>query len=283
VRVLFAIDGSASALVAGLLLTRLPLEADSEIAVVTVVEGEDQSDSVLAAARMALAGSRAQVAVDVRHGHPAEAILQAAEEQPPDLIALGARGVNPVARFFLGSVAERVAQYAPCPVLVARPVEGELKRVILGIDESPGAACAADWLKRAPLPPGCEVYAVTSLPFYRADTTAAAQIPGLVADVHAAQRREKAAAETLLEEVATAFREAGKQAVPEFRQQHPAAGLIEAAEAHQAGLIVVGRRGLSRIERFTMGSVSTQVLRHAACSVLIVPDNPTKQKPREMG
>jgi nucleotide-binding universal stress UspA family protein len=49
---------------------------------------------------------------------PTAAILDAAERH--DLVALATHGRSRVARFFLGSVADKVVRGAPCPVLVVR-------------------------------------------------------------------------------------------------------------------------------------------------------------------
>lgn len=46
--------------------------------------------------------------------------------------------------------------------------------------------------------------------------------------------------------------------------------IVEAAEAEGVDLVVVGRRGRNRVERFVLGSVSDHVVRHATCPVLIV-------------
>jgi nucleotide-binding universal stress UspA family protein len=51
---------------------------------------------------------------------------------------------------------------------------------------------------------------------------------------------------------------------------NPAAEIIAAAEARDIELIVLGRRGQHRIERFLMGSVADRVVRHAECDVLVV-------------
>jgi nucleotide-binding universal stress UspA family protein len=51
---------------------------------------------------------------------------------------------------------------------------------------------------------------------------------------------------------------------------NPAAEIIAAAEARDVELIVLGRRGQHRIERFLMGSVADRVVRHAECDVLVV-------------
>lgn len=51
-------------------------------------------------------------------GDPAEEILRHAREEHCDLVVVGTHGRTGVRRLVLGSVAERVARRAPCPVLV---------------------------------------------------------------------------------------------------------------------------------------------------------------------
>ncbi|HLV81130.1 MAG TPA: universal stress protein [Chthonomonadaceae bacterium] len=53
-------------------------------------------------------------------GHPAEKIVQIAAEEDFDLIVLGRRGLGGFQAMLLGSVSDRVAHHAPCPVLVVR-------------------------------------------------------------------------------------------------------------------------------------------------------------------
>ena len=53
-------------------------------------------------------------------GNPAAEILNAAESQGVELIILGRQGLNAVARFLMGSVADRVVRHAPCDVLVVK-------------------------------------------------------------------------------------------------------------------------------------------------------------------
>jgi len=47
-------------------------------------------------------------------------------------------------------------------------------------------------------------------------------------------------------------------------------GIVAAAAAEAADLIVVGTHGRSTVGRFLLGSVSDHVVRHAACPVLVV-------------
>jgi universal stress protein A len=55
-----------------------------------------------------------------RHGNPYEEIVKAAKQFGVDLIIIGSHGYTGWGRLVLGSTAERVMQYAPCPVLVVK-------------------------------------------------------------------------------------------------------------------------------------------------------------------
>lgn len=57
---------------------------------------------------------------NLAEGRPADRIVERAEEGGFDLIVMGSRGLGGVKEFFLGSVANRVASEAPCPVLLVR-------------------------------------------------------------------------------------------------------------------------------------------------------------------
>jgi universal stress protein A len=57
----------------------------------------------------------------LRHGNSYEEIVNAAKEIGVDLIVIGSHGYTGLGRLLLGSTADRVLQYAPCPVLVVKP------------------------------------------------------------------------------------------------------------------------------------------------------------------
>lgn len=54
-------------------------------------------------------------------GTPYAEIVETAERNSYELILIGHRGLSNVERFFIGSVAAKVARHAPCDVLVHRP------------------------------------------------------------------------------------------------------------------------------------------------------------------
>ena len=57
----------------------------------------------------------------LREGKTADEVLAYASKNGIDLIVMSTHGRSGVARWFLGSVAERIARYSPVPVLLVRP------------------------------------------------------------------------------------------------------------------------------------------------------------------
>ncbi len=57
--------------------------------------------------------------------------------------------------------------------------------------------------------------------------------------------------------------------------------IVALAEELNAGLIVLGSRGLGGIRRALMGSVSDSVVRHAHCPVLVVRKEEREEQPKE--
>ena len=53
-------------------------------------------------------------------GRPAEKIVEIASTRQIDLIIMGSRGIGGIKGVLLGSVADRVADHAPCPVMIVK-------------------------------------------------------------------------------------------------------------------------------------------------------------------
>ncbi len=139
-RVLVPVDFSDSSLSALRYAAGLALKFHASLTVVHVVPadygwlgiGQEASrgyDEVLrsqAADRLrALAESHipqnVSANLEVRLGRPAEEIAAAAAESNSDLILLSTHGHTGLDRYLVGSVADRVARLAPCPVFLMRP------------------------------------------------------------------------------------------------------------------------------------------------------------------
>ena len=75
----------------------------------------------------------------------------------------------------------------------------------------------------------------------------------------------------LLDELAEQMRDAGAKITKKhLRNGRPDQEIVALAEELGAGLIVMGGRGLGRMKRALMGSVSDSVVRHAPCPVLVI-------------
>jgi nucleotide-binding universal stress UspA family protein len=90
--------------------------------------------------------------------------------------------------------------------------------------------------------------------------------------------RSKRQDEAFLDERARSLRDEGV----EVGDAHLALGdpdkeIVKFAEDAHADLIVLGSRGLGRLRRALLGSVSDSVVRHAHCPVLVVRQGPTHE------
>ena len=61
-----------------------------------------------------------KVAKKLVNGRASEEIVKIAKEENFDLIVMGSRGLGGIKEFFLGSVSDRVADNARCPVLIVK-------------------------------------------------------------------------------------------------------------------------------------------------------------------
>jgi nucleotide-binding universal stress UspA family protein len=92
-----------------------------------------------------------------------------------------------------------------------------------------------------------------------------------VRDVRGAEETVKGEAQQLLDTQVEQIKAAGGTvAEAHVRLGRPPQEIVNLADKIDAGLIVVGSRGLGGITRALMGSVSDAVVRHAHCPVLVV-------------
>ena len=294
-RILLAVVGSSHSEAAVRLVANIPWPAGTSVHVLMVaperwpylgpnLEAEHELAEVLAgmrqvdcAAAEAVAGSVAAmlpghelaVQTDVLEGRPSEVILQCASELRSDLIVIGAKGLNAPAEFRLGSTAHKVAHYAPCPVLVARPWERERPlSVVLATDGSAEAQGAAAFLCVLSLPRWAEVTVVSvgeaTLDFPIGEHHLITDLPAPLRQAlsDAAEAHATAAMERL--------QTCGAQVRCDIRVGHAATEILAAAWEHDANLIVIGARGRTRAEPFPLGSVAQKIVKYAECSVLLV-------------
>jgi nucleotide-binding universal stress UspA family protein len=145
-RAVVAVDGSPDSMAAARFFASLPLDPDTRVQLLGVVEPpllpttalqlpveriRGMLDDIVRARRTELAGALAQLDPDmkarvrtVEHsvalGRPTEVIVAATDEPGVGLVVLGARGLGPFQRLVLGSVSERVLHRADCAVLIGK-------------------------------------------------------------------------------------------------------------------------------------------------------------------
>ena len=69
--------------------------------------------------------------------------------------------------------------------------------------------------------------------------------------------------------------EAGIKQQGHFVDGHPAAAILDVADEVDADLIVIGTRGLGRVDRFLRGSVSARIANQARTSLMMIHHDET--------
>ena len=92
------------------------------------LEGSMKEGGEKELAKLAVDEVHGEVSADalVRVGSPSQEIIETARSLPADLIVISTHGRTGLKHVFLGSVAERIVQRAPCPVFVVREREHEI-------------------------------------------------------------------------------------------------------------------------------------------------------------
>lgn len=83
-------------------------------------ELEEQGRRYLELARKDAERQRVTAHCQTRRGDPFEEVIAAANDLRADLIVMGHTGRRGTSRVLIGSVTQRVLDYAPCPVLVMK-------------------------------------------------------------------------------------------------------------------------------------------------------------------
>jgi nucleotide-binding universal stress UspA family protein len=190
------------------------------------------------------------------------------------LLVVGSQGLDALDRFMLGSVSTKLIHQATCPVLVVKDEAAPLRRITLATDGSSASAKAL-------------AFVLTKFQPNRS-TGKGGRVPIHVSVIHVMVRRPlapitirsmipwnkypklKDASRRLVEPSVRKLIKAGFTAKPVCQLGNPAEEIMKVASKHRADLIVVGAQGLGAIDRFLLGSVSTRVVQHANCSVLVV-------------
>jgi len=302
-RILIAYDGSISADAAIEDLPRAGLPQQAEALVVCVDGGlpsSDESGKIETdsegsrrskhANAETLAGKASQsirayfpgwaISVEALSRSPAKVILDASDRWHPDLLVVGSHGRSRIGRLLLGSVSLELIHKAPCSVRVSRARGSSMPsgpiRIVLGNDGSFTSEAMIRFVATRPWPAKTEAQIVsavqTLVPSFTEtalEATTYAHEPAYSV-IREADERERKRLRSIAEDSANFLRRAGLNVTSAAIDGDPREAILSAAEASQADAVFVGARGLGRMQRLLLGSVSTYILLHALCTVEVV-------------
>lgn len=248
-------------------------------------EGEDARTRAVETATHYLEGQAKRlrsegitVETAVRLGNPAEEILEQTMARRVELIVMSTHGRTGLARWALGSVAERVARTAPMPVLLlpdaapatlmtAKAHQTALTpRILVPLDGSPKAEAA--------LPPAIELArhldAEMRLLYVFVPRLEESSLEEIHRTWDAGRRRVQQVERYLMRQAETA-KQAGIKVHWNLGHGLPGAKIIAAAHTEQMSLIVMTTQGRGGLIRWRLGSVAEEVLHYGRLPVLLVP------------
>lgn len=209
-----------------------------------------------------------QIHAEAATGSPGNILVWKSEEWEPELIVVGSQGRTALGRFFFGSVSQKVLHQADCSVRIARPSRKDLTapiRLIVGVDGSSDSNAAVRAITTRHWPKGSEAYVVCGMwvPPPMASEQMAIEIEKWMAD-------EKTRSAAAVEAAVKRLQGIGLSAFSVMKEEEPKGLLCAEAELRDADCIFVGAKGMGRLERALIGSVSSAVAMRAHCSVEVV-------------
>jgi nucleotide-binding universal stress UspA family protein len=209
---------------------------------------------------------------------PFDEICRLTQNIPADLIVMPTHGRTGLKHVFLGSTAERIVQHSSCPVLVTRGNALQSKNgsrftistILVPVDFSD---CSREGLQYAigfANEFGARIILLhaTYLGYvYASDGMTLYDVRGLQ---DAARKRAERQMRDLVRTVK--FGRAKFETV--LTNCSPVLDICAYAKDHDVDLIITSTHGWTGFTHVLIGSVAERVVRHAPCSVLVVPSHP---------
>jgi nucleotide-binding universal stress UspA family protein len=283
-RVVLALDNSKDAKEAVSFVARLPFRQKPSVTLVTALSNfpfgltttealdslaaaeKQQADKNFQYAKELLANYCSGIEHVVELSHPRQLILEVAKNRQADLVVVGAQGHSAAYRVVLGSIADYVANHAPCSVLIVRHAESKPTtpakpefRILVAYDASVHSQMAFAQLQEFEWPKDQSLIHL-SMMVERPNMlpTELVYDPQLLAE-SAASLKELVSQAKLACPVTHSVRET----------LHVGNALSSQADGDEFNLLFAGSSGKSGLSRLFLGSTSRYLLHHAKCSVWI--------------
>jgi nucleotide-binding universal stress UspA family protein len=221
-------------------------------------------------------------------GRPFEEICRLARERKIDLVIVSTRGNTGLKHLLLGSTAERIVRYSPCPVLVVHPrarngksVRPDLTfgKILVPIDFSKCSLKGLEYAKALAKQFGSKLVLLNAVAFQyyiTSDEYARYDLPLLMQHAEQAARRQM---RDLIEKTDWE----GIEIKSSLQIGHAGQQICARAAGHHADLIVTSTHGTTGFKHILLGSTAEYVVQHAACPVLVIPshERPTLNSKKE--
>jgi nucleotide-binding universal stress UspA family protein len=227
--------------------------------------------------------SPVSAAFTIREGPIVTAIQQEANAVQADLVVMTTHGRGPLARFWLGSVADALVREMSVPLLLVRPTLGKadwskeppLKHLLVPLDGSHLAERILDpaFAFGSIFGAAYTLLRVVEPVMPSAGSVETAFGPGVEAVLEGQRKLEarfRAEAEHYLEGVAQKLR--SRSATVEHRvvvEQHPVTAILQDAVPPHVDAIALATHGRRGVARLVLGSVADKVIRGSHVPVLV--------------
>ena len=203
-----------------------------------------------------------------------EEIMAFCREEGVELIAMSTHGRSGLGRWVYGSTANKLLNATPIPLLLLRPRDdagGSLEQrrietLVVPLDGSELAESSLPYAEELALQMGLNVSLIRVTP------TPNLGFPGMEPYAYDGQMYVdmERAAEGYLRQKQTELEQRGLSVESTLKGGHPAAHIIDHAEAIEGSLIVMSTHGRSGVGRWVMGSVADRILRASASPILLI-------------
>jgi nucleotide-binding universal stress UspA family protein len=209
-------------------------------------------------------------------GRPFEEICRLAQEIDIDLIVIATRGNTGLKHLVLGSTAERVIRYSPCPVLVVRGSDSKKKparqlatfrKILVPVDFSDCSMKGLEYAKKLAREFRAKLILLHSiaLQYYVAsDEYARYDLPLLLEQIDEAAKQQ-------MRDLVQQPNWNEVEVEPSIQIGHAGQQICAQAGDRKADLIAISTHGRTGFEHVLLGSTAEYVVRHASCPVLVVP------------
>ena len=232
-----------------------------------------QAIEALDPAKCELAGSGIPVELAVDFGQPAAAILDYAERERVDLIAMATHGRAGLARLVYGSVTDAVLRHGHIPLLVMRTRETpsakapRLSRILVPLDGSTLAACALPHAQQLAMAHKADVVLFAIWDTFGHSLTMYPQT-----EIEAQMLETHAVAKQYLIAQADALQARGVCVRWQLQSGLVVESIVATAEQQAVSLIVMSTHGRRGFNLWLAGSVADEVLRATDIPVLLIRD-----------